>query len=120
MSYRNAKNVGIIGDTHEPFCHPHYKNFCYEVFDRFSCGEIIHIGDECDNAALSYHESELEMPNAVNEAEQAQKAMEGWYATFPEVKVCVGNHSALPFRQATSAGIPKRYLKTYEEIWNAP
>jgi hypothetical protein len=52
--------------------------------------------------------------------EQAQKAMEEWYKTFPKVKVCVGNHSALPFRQATTAGIPKRYLKTYEEIWNAP
>ena len=119
-SFRNSKNVGIIGDTHEPFCHPEYRNFCYETFKRFGCTEIIHIGDECDNAALSFHQSELEMPNAVNEAEQAQRAMEEWYKTFPIVKVCVGNHSALPFRQATTAGIPKRYLKTYEEIWNAP
>ena len=120
QQYRSTKNVGIIGDTHEPFCHPEYRNFCYEVFDKFGCGEIIHIGDECDNAALSYHESQLEMPNAINEAEQAQRAMEEWYKTFPDVKVCVGNHSALPFRQATTAGIPKRFLKTYEEIWNAP
>ena len=119
-TFRNANNVGIIGDTHEPFCHPEYRNFCYETFERFGVSEIVHIGDECDNAALSYHQSELEMPNAVNEAEQAQRAMEKWYATFPDVKVCVGNHSALPFRQATTAGIPKRYLKTYEEIWNAP
>jgi len=120
LNHRRTTNVGIIGDTHEPFCHPDYRNFCYDVFNRFGCTEIVHIGDECDNAALSYHESELEMPNAVREAEQAQKAMEKWYETFPDVKVCVGNHSALPFRQATTAGIPKRYLKTYEEIWNAP
>ena len=120
QTFRNSKNVGIIGDTHEPFCHPDYRNFCYETFNRFGVTEIIHIGDECDNAALSYHESQLEMPNAINEAEKAQRAMEKWYATFPEVKVCVGNHSALPFRQATTAGIPKRFLKTYEEIWNAP
>ena len=120
ISHRTTTNVGIIGDTHEPFCHPEYRNFCYEVFNRFGCKEIVHIGDEVDNAALSYHESELEMPNAIQEAEQAQKGMEKWYSTFPDVKVCVGNHSALPFRQATTAGIPKRYLKTYEEIWNAP
>ena len=31
-NHRNTSNVGIIGDTHEPFCHPHYRNFCYEVF----------------------------------------------------------------------------------------
>ena len=124
--FRNGKNVGIIGDTHLPYCiketkeHQSYLQFCYETFNRFGCSEIVHIGDECDNAALSFHQSELEMPNAVNEAEQAQEALEEWFATFPQVKVCVGNHSALPFRQATTAGIPKRYLKTYEEIWNAP
>tara|TARA_Y100000114_G_scaffold79946_1_gene73602 strand:+ start:4133 stop:4894 length:762 start_codon:yes stop_codon:yes gene_type:complete len=118
--HRNNVGVGIIGDTHEPFCHPEYRNFVYDVFDRFQVKDIIHIGDEVDNAALSYHESMVEMPNAESEAEQAQKAMEQWYKTFPDVKVCVGNHSALPFRQATTAGIPKRFLKSYEEIWNAP
>ena len=120
QNHRSKNNVGIIGDTHEPYCHPDYMNFCYEVFNRFSCGTIVHIGDEVDNAALSYHEKIVEMPNAESEAEKAQLAMERWYATFPDVMVCVGNHSALPFRQATTAGIPKRFLKSYEEIWNAP
>ena len=60
------------------------------------------------------------MLNAESEAEKAQREMEGWYKTFPNVKVCVGNHSALPFRQATTAGLPKRFLKSYEEIWRAP
>ena len=119
-SHRNNNNVGVIGDTHEHFCHKDYRNFCYEVFTHFGVSQIIHIGDEVDNAALSYHESMVEMPNAENEAEQAQRAMERWYKTFPDVKVCVGNHSALPFRQATTAGIPKRFMKTYEDIWNAP
>ena len=112
--------MGIIGDTQEPYCIAEYRDFCYEVFDRFGVSEILHIGDECDNAALSYHEQSPSMLNAESEAEKAQKAMEGWYKTFPEVKVCVGNHSALPFRQATTAGIPNRFLKSYEEIWNAP
>ena len=119
-NHRNTSNVGIIGDTHEPFCHPSYRDFCYEVFNRFGVSDIVHIGDEVDNSALSYHEKMAEMPNAESEAEKAQAAMEKWYATFPDVKVCVGNHSALPFRQATTAGIPKRFLKSYEEIWNAP
>ena len=118
--FRNGKNVGIIGDTHEPFCLEGYREFCYEVFNRFGCSEIIHIGDECDNHALSYHETSTEAFDVLREAEMAQEAMNKWYQTFPKVKVCVGNHSALPFRKATSIGIPKRFLKTYEEIWNAP
>ena len=60
-NHRMSNNVGIIGDTHEPFCHKNYRNFCYEVFDRFACGNIVHIGDEVDNAALSYHEKMAEM-----------------------------------------------------------
>jgi len=98
QQHRSGSGVGIIGDTHEPFCHPDYRDFCYEVFDRFGVSDIVHIGDEVDNAALSYHEKLTDMPNAES----------------------VGNHSALPFRQATTAGIPKRFLKSYEEIWNAP
>tara|TARA_R110000796_G_scaffold231287_1_gene349149 strand:+ start:1607 stop:2389 length:783 start_codon:yes stop_codon:yes gene_type:complete len=118
--FRNGKNVGIIGDTHLPYCIPEYRDFCYETFLRFGVSDIVHIGDEVDNAALSYHQSELAMPNAISEAEQAQERLNEWYATFPDVMVCVGNHSALPFRQATTAGIPKRFLKSYEEIWEAP
>jgi predicted phosphodiesterase len=120
LNKRNGNNIGIIGDTHEPFCHPGYLNFCQEVFDRFACNTIVHIGDEVDNHALSYHDHDPDGMGASKEAELAQKAMERWYKVFPEVKVCVGNHSALPFRKAMTHGIPKRFLKTYEEIWSAP
>ncbi len=51
------RNVLIIGDTHEPFCHPLYRNFCLEVANKFQCSEVVHIGDEVDNHAISYHES---------------------------------------------------------------
>ena len=53
-NHRMSKNVGIIGDTHEPFCHPEYRDWCYETFSRFGVGEVVHIGDEVDNSALSY------------------------------------------------------------------
>lgn len=52
--------------------------------------------------------------------ERAMKAMRRWYKAYPKMTVCVGNHSALPFRQATTAGIPKRWLRSYEDAWEAP
>jgi len=115
-----GKIVGIIADTHEPFCHKDYRNFCYQTFNKYKVSEIVHIGDEVDNHALSYHEHLPDGYSGGTEAEVAQKAMNKWYNTFPEVTVIVGNHSALPYRQATSAGIPKRFMKAYEEIWEAP
>ena len=124
--FRNGNNIGIIGDTHCPFYlqetkeHYSYLQFCFETFNRFGCTEIVHSGDEVDNCAISFHQKETDSMNAESEAEKAQAEMNKFYSVFPEVKVCVGNHSALPFRQATAAGIPKRFLKTYEDIWEAP
>jgi predicted phosphodiesterase len=112
--------VGVIGDTHEPFCHKDYRNFCYETFNKFKVTRVVHIGDEADNHALSYHEHNPNGMSAESEAERAMGNLEKWYKTFPNVDILVGNHSALPYRQATTAGIPKRFLKTYEEVWHAP
>ena len=109
--FRNGKNVGIIGDTHEPFCLPDYRDWCYEVFNRFGCSEIVHIGDEVDNHALSYHENSTEAFDALREAELAQEAMNKWYQTFPDVRVCVGNHSALPFRKGDNFWDSKKVSK---------
>jgi predicted phosphodiesterase len=116
-----ARSIGgIIGDTHEPFCHPQYRDFCYKTFNKFQVNKVIHIGDEVDNHALSYHEHNPNGHSAESEAEAAMKNLNKWYKTFPEVSVLVGNHSALPHRQATTAGIPKRFMKAYEEVWEAP
>jgi len=115
-----SRTIGVISDPHEPYTKKGYRDFCYDTFNTFSVDEVIHIGDEVDNAALSYHEKQTGMDAAETEMEEAMKQMKKWYQTFPEVKVCVGNHSALPFRKATTAGIPTRMLKSYEEMWEAP
>src|SRR5690242_20312457 len=88
--HRNGNNVGIIGDTHEPFCRSGYREFCYEVFNQFGCGKIIHIGDEVDNHAISYHETNPNGHSAAKEADLAQENLNKWYKTFPDVKVCIG------------------------------
>ena len=116
----SKKNVLVIGDTHEPFCHPGYKNFCYEVANKFQCSEVVHIGDEVDNHAISYHESKPDGHGAGREADLAQAAMYKWYKTFPNVKVCIGNHSALHKRKAQTSGLPERFIKSYEQAWDAP
>ena len=115
-----SRTIGVIGDTHLPYEIKGYLPFLIDTFKMFGVDEIVHIGDEVDNAALSYHEKQTAMPNADTEMEQAMQAMKKYYKAFPDVRVCVGNHSALPFRQATSAGIPARMLKSYRDMWEAP
>lgn len=118
--HRNGKNTGVIADTHEPFCLKGYREFCYDVFDQFGCGKIIHIGDEIDANAMSYHESDPDGQSAGDEAENAQGRLDLWYKTFPEVDLLIGNHTEMHFRKAKTAGIPKKFIKDYKEAWNAP
>lgn len=116
----DKNNVLVIGDTHEPFTRQGYLEHCREVQERFNCGTVIHIGDEVDNHALSYHESSAEADSVAGEFSKAMSRMKEWYRVFPEVTVIVGNHSSLPFRKANTAGLTKRFLKAYEDIWEAP
>jgi predicted phosphodiesterase len=109
----SKKNIGIIGDTHFPFCHPKYLDFCYEVFNKFQCTEIVHIGDEVDNHAISFHSHNPDGHSPSKESELAQKDLNIWYKRFPNVKVCIGNHSALHKRKAQEHGLPNRFIKSY-------
>lgn len=116
----NPKNVLVIGDPHEPFCKDGYLEFCREMQEQYDCGTVIHIGDCVDNHAVSYHEKDVDGMSAGDEFNLAKQRMKRWYYTFPEVRVCIGNHDALPFRKIFTAGLPKEWLKSYEELLEAP
>lgn len=113
-------NVLVIGDPHEPFTKEGYLEFCREIQEKYDCGTVVHIGDAVDNHAVSYHEKDPEGMSAGDEFNLAIQRMKRWYYTFPNVKVCIGNHDALPFRKAFSAGLPKTWLKTYQELLQSP
>jgi predicted phosphodiesterase len=113
-------NVLVIGDPHEPFTKEGYLEFCRKIQEEYDCGIVVHIGDAVDNHAVSYHEKDPEGMSAGDEFNLALERMKRWYYTFPNVKVCIGNHDALPFRKAFSAGLPKTWLKTYQELLQSP
>ncbi len=113
-------NVLIIGDTHCPFEKEGYLEFCLDTQKKYNCNKIIHIGDEIDNCAISQYKSDPDGLSPGSEAEQALISIKKWYSAFPIVNVCIGNHSNRMFRMAYESGIPKRFMKTYEEMWEAP
>jgi predicted phosphodiesterase len=116
----DPNNVLVIGDPHEPFTKEGYLEFCRKIQQEYDCGIVVHIGDAVDNHAVSYHEKDPEGMSAGDEFNLALERMKRWYYTFPNVKVCIGNHDALPFRKAFSAGLPKTWLKTYQELLQSP
>jgi len=109
--------IGIIGDSHMPFVHPGYLSFCQDTFRKFRVEQVIHIGDVVDAHALSFHDHDPNGMSAEEEANVAFVMVQEWHRTFPNAKVCIGNHCARQFRTAQKAGIPDRYVKQYAEVW---
>lgn len=114
------KNILIIADTHAPAVKKGYLEFCMNIRDKYECDTIIHIGDEVDHHALSNHPKIPDGLSAGDEYRAAYKELQRWFKAFPEVKVCIGNHSSRMFRKAIEFGVPYGYLKKYKEVWDAP
>ena len=116
----DVNNVLAVADMHEPFCKEGYLEHCIEIRDKYKCGTIVLIGDEVDLCGIGQWEKDPDGFSPGTEASKAQAKMQLWYNEFPEAFVCIGNHTARPFRMARANGIPKKFIKTYEEAWNAP
>lgn len=58
----NAKNkaVLLIGDSHIPYEHRDYLKFCKAVAKKYNCTKFVHVGDEVDNHAISFHDTDPE------------------------------------------------------------
>lgn len=113
-------SVLIIGDTHLPFVHDEYLEFCQWVAAEYDCEGVVHIGDFVDLYAVSFWDHEPDTMGAGQEADEAEQMAQDWYNAFPEVYMCIGNHDARAYRKAVSAGIPTRFMRTYEEVWGCP
>lgn len=123
----------VIGDLHEPYSHIDYLNHCLAVLAKWTklanvqFGEgkykikIVFIGDEVDNHALSYHESNPNLSSAGDELTEAKANLSHWYKALTgyEVFVIEGNHS-LAKRKAFTAGIPSEWIKEVGDVLGVP
>ena len=116
----DPNNVLIIGDTHIPFERKGYLEHCRKVQEQYNCGTVVHIGDVIDNNYSSYHETNPDGKSAGDELEVAVTRLQDWYYTFPQAKVCLGNHDQIIQRKAFTAGLSKRWIKGLAEVLQVP
>tara|TARA_R110002126_G_C10396567_1_gene495508 strand:- start:566 stop:1273 length:708 start_codon:yes stop_codon:yes gene_type:complete len=112
--------VLVISDTHEPYGHPDNIKFLRAVKKKYKPDRVIHVGDETDKHALSFHDSDSELFSAGDELKQAIKNLKEYYALFPKVDVMHSNHGSMVYRKAKAHGIPLSYLKSYNDVLEAP
>ena len=114
------RTILVIGDTHLPFEHRHYLEFCKETQKKFKCNSVVHIGDLVDNHAISYHEHDPNGMSPKEEMDLAKKHLVKWFKAFPEVKICKGNHDRMVDRKGRTVGLPDEVFKPFRDIWELP
>lgn len=117
---KNNSNVLIIGDLHEPFSKTGYLEFCYSIYKKYNCNEVVFIGDIIDNHFQSFHSTDPDGHSAAKELEMAKDKIGLWYKTFTNAKVCIGNHDLIPDRKSFNAGLSKYWIKSISEVLDTP
>lgn len=111
---------GVFSDTHIPFHHPNYLTFLKDTFAEWGVEEIVCLGDLIDNHAISRFQSEPCADGAYLELEKARSAIKELTETFPNVKMCRGNHDDIAYRQAATLGIGEVFIKPFRDIYGLP
>ena len=106
----------VISDTHCPYQHQDAIKFLSKIKEEYNPDRVIHIGDEIDNHAMSYHDHDPNLFSAGEELKRAREVVWEIEDLYPKVDVLESNHGSLWYRKAKTHGIPREVIKSYEEI----
>lgn len=114
------ETVLVIPDTQLPFDHVDSIEFLEKVKKKINPTRVVHIGDFFDLHALSLYTRNPDGRSAGDELALALKRAKDYYRLFPEAYMIAGNHDTRIYKRCAEAGIPRGYLKDYEEWLGAP
>ena len=112
------KRILVISDLHIPYHREDSFEFLKEIKKQYKPDTIVNIGDEIDCHALSFHDHNPDLASAGHELVRAKDYIKELESIFPEMTLLDSNHSSLVYRRAIKSGIPRGYLKEYNEFLN--
>jgi len=110
----------VFGDLHMPFQKEGTIEFLEAIKKKYKPTKIICTGDEVDNHAMSFHDTDPDNPGAGDELDTAITSLKRLYRIFPDVDLVDSNHGSMAFRKAKVSGIPLKYLRSMKEVLEAP
>ena len=119
--HKTVRNrVLIVSDLHIPYEHPDALKFLTALKKLYTPDLVVFTGDEVDNHAISFHNSDPDLHSPGDELTESIKRLKHYYKLFPEAVILESNHGSLVYRKALANGLSKRFLKSYNEILQAP
>lgn len=106
----------LISDMHIPYHHPDTVEFLQHLKEKYNPTRVVCLGDELDKHALSYHDSDPDLPSAGDELRMSLPVIAQLHSLFPRMDILDSNHGSLVWRKAKTHGIPKHYIKSYRDV----
>lgn len=117
---QKSKRLLVISDMHHPYAHPDTLAFLTALEKKYKFDTVVCIGDEADFHDSSFHDSDPDLDSAGIELQKAIKALTPLYKLFPNVTVVESNHGSMLLRKALVGKIPRKAIKSYNDILDAP
>ncbi len=70
----------------------------------------------CDMHQMSYHEHDPDLRSAGDELSEAREYLQELYGVFPRMDILESNHGSLTWRKAKTHGIPRAYIREYNDV----
>jgi len=117
---KRFSSILVISDTHFPYHHPDTVSFLKALKKKYKPDKVVHIGDELDFHALSFHPSDPDLLSPGNELLAGISTISPLYRLFPDVDLIESNHGSMVYRKAKYHGIPREVFKSYRKVLGAP
>lgn len=106
-----------VPDLHLPYEHPDALRFISAVIKQYDPNLIVNLGDMLDFHNISFHDSDPNLFSAGDELELAREKIAMWEKVIPEQYIVGSNHGDLPVRKFLNAGLPRQFLRSYNDIY---
>lgn len=113
--YDNSR-ILFLSDMHIPYHHKNLLSFLEMLKKRYDPTRVICVGDEVDHHALSFHDSDPDLSSAGDEVKKTLGVIAEVNKLFPEMDLVDSNHGSLAYRKAKHHGIPRHYIKSYNDV----
>ncbi len=110
------QRILLVSDMHLPYGHQDTLPFLAYLKAKYSPTRVICLGDELDKHSLSFHSHDPDLASPSDELARALPMIKQLKKMFTKMDILESNHGSLAYRRAKANGIPRGYLKSYNDV----
>lgn len=110
------QRILLVSDMHLPYGHQDTLPFLAYLKAKYKPTRVICLGDELDKHSLSFHSHDPDLASPSDELARALPTIKQLKKMFTKMDILESNHGSLAYRRAKANGIPRGYLKSYNDV----